>query len=135
MNLYSTFIFLHPFAVPAWPGLAAVNVFALSPGRLGAITAALLGLVGVIVSMAAFRRQKAGIGTGRRGAIVALTTGPAAILLGSFVVATSTGGIGTGNGRGGAYVAVVLGLAALGFGWQALTRSHRSRHGNHRPES
>ena len=50
------------------------------------------------------------------------------------MVATSDSGIGTGNGRGGAYVALVLGLLALVLGGLALTRA-RVRQSDQRPNA
>jgi hypothetical protein len=79
--------------------------FGMSAGRLGAIVAGLLGLAGVIIALSRL--------LGRRGPVVALTAGLLGMALGGLVVATSDGGIGTGNGLGGAYVALVLGLAAV----------------------
>jgi hypothetical protein len=108
------------------PWLAAVDVYTLSPGRLGAMTAALMGLVGIIIGGMALRRQTRGIGTGRRGAVIALAAGLLGLGLGLFVEATSSGGVGTGNGRGGAYIAVLLGTIALALAGRALSRSRRA---------
>jgi hypothetical protein len=122
-----TVYFLFPIPGTAFdPWVAAVDVYALSPGRLGAITAALLGLAGAIIGGMALRRQSRGIGTGRRGAVVALAAGLMGLALGLFVVVTSSGGVGTGNGRGGAYVAVMLGTIALAVAGRALGRSRRT---------
>ena len=46
--------------------------------------------------------------------------------LGGLVVATSDSGIGTGNGRGGAYVALAVGLAGVVLGGLALLRVRRT---------
>jgi hypothetical protein len=45
--------------------------------------------------------------------------------LGGLVAATAAGGIGTGNGLGGAYVALIVGLAATVLGALALARTRR----------
>jgi hypothetical protein len=111
------------FPLPVWPGLAAVDTFVLSSGRIGAVTAALLGLAGIIISLLAFRRQKSGVGTGRRGAFVALASAMVGILLGSYVVVTSPAGVGTGNGHGGAYVAIVVSTLAVVLATRALARA------------
>jgi hypothetical protein len=81
------------------------NVFGMSAGRLGASVACLLGLAGVIIVLVRL--------FGRRGPVVALTAGVLGMAVGGVVVATSDSGIGTGNGRGGAYVALVVGAAAV----------------------
>ncbi|GAA4571854.1 hypothetical protein GCM10023176_33430 [Micromonospora coerulea] len=108
---------------------AAVSVYTMSAGRLGASVAALLGLTGVIIGGLALARPTSGIGTGngRLGATMALVAGLIGIALGGLVVATSDSGIGTGNGRGGAYVALVVGLIAMVLGGLALARSRRIR--------
>jgi hypothetical protein len=99
----------------------------MSPGRIGAIVAGLLALTGLLIGAQALRRQKAGADTGRRGAVAALVAGLVGIIIGTTVVATSAGGLGTGNGRGGGYVAIILGTIALILGSLALTRARRTR--------
>lgn len=109
---------------------AAASVFAMSPGRLGAIVAALLGLAAVVIGGLALARPSGRSGTRSRirGAIVA---GLTAMALGGLVVATSDSGIGTGNGRGGAFVALLLGLIGVVVGGLAQARSRRT--GRRRP--
>lgn len=53
---------------------AAVSVYTLSPGRIAASVAAVVGLIGAVIGGRALVRSAGGIGTGngRRGAIVAL---------------------------------------------------------------
>src|SRR5688572_22596977 len=92
MNLHLFFSLPVPGAA-LWPGLAAVDVYTMSPGRIGAIIAGLLALTGLLVGGQALRRQKTGAGTGRRGAVVALVAGLVAIVLGATVVVTSAGGL------------------------------------------
>ncbi|MFD3936168.1 DUF6223 family protein [Streptomyces sp. NPDC058611] len=50
-----------------------------------------------------------------------------AMALGGLVAATADGGLGTGNGLGGAYVALLLGLAGVALGGRALTGSRHIR--------
>lgn len=121
MNLPS--LVLLPISPAFWPGLAAVDPYAMSPGRLGAIVAGLLGLAGLAIGWKALHRQKTGAGTGRRGAVAALVAGPLGAILGGIVAFTAAGGIGTGNGRGGGYVAMVVGTIATILGARALARS------------
>jgi hypothetical protein len=99
---------------------AAVSVYTLSPGRIGAIVAAVVGLTGVIIGGKALARS------GRRGAIAALVLGPVGIIIGGLVVATADGGIGTGNGLGGGIVAMIVGLIGSTLGGLALARSRRT---------
>ncbi|MDQ1042684.1 DUF6223 family protein [Streptomyces sp. V4I2] len=112
----------------------AAGVYAMSAGRLGASSAAVLGLVGVVIGGLALARPTgrfgtgtgSGSGSGRLGTTLALAAGLIAMALGGLVVATSDGGIGTGNGLGGAIVALVVGLIALVLGGLALARSRRT---------
>ncbi|MBB5959823.1 hypothetical protein FHS29_006444 [Saccharothrix tamanrassetensis] len=106
----------------------AAGVLTMSAGRLGATTAAVLGLIGVVVGGLALARptSRVGTGSGRLGAVVALAAGLVGMALGGLVVATSDSGIGTGNGRGGAYVALVVGLVGVVLGGLALARSRRT---------
>src|SRR5688572_21826086 len=99
-------------AVAFPPAAAASDVFALSPGRIGAIVAGLTGLVAVIVAGRALARGAGRSGTrnGRSAALVALVLGPVAVALGGLVVVTADGGLGTGNGLGGGVVAMLAGL-------------------------
>lgn len=105
----------------------AISYTTLSAGRLGAITAALIGLAGVIIGWLTFARPASRLGTssGALGAAVALAAGLVGIAIGAVVVATSDGGIGTGSGLVGAYVALTVGLTAAGLGAKALTRARR----------
>ncbi|MCX4703629.1 DUF6223 family protein [Streptomyces sp. NBC_01352] len=108
----------------------AAGVYDMSAGRLGASSAAVLGLIGVVIGGLALARPAGrfgtGSGSGRLGTTVALVAGLIAMALGGLVVATSDGGIGTGNGLGGAIVALVVGLIALVLGGLALARSRRT---------
>lgn len=99
---------------------AAAADYGMTPGRLKASTAALLGLIGVVIGGLTLARPAA---SGRLGAAAALAAGLIGMALGGFVVATAPGGVGTGNGLAGAIVALVLGLIALVLGGLALARS------------
>ncbi|GAA4564304.1 hypothetical protein GCM10023176_10040 [Micromonospora coerulea] len=107
---------------------STVSYTALSAGRLGAISAALLGLTGVVIGWLALARPTSRFGTssGTLGAKVALAAGLIGMALGGLVAGTSDAGIGTGNGRAGAYVALLVGLIATLLGARALTRSRRT---------
>jgi hypothetical protein len=96
--------------------LAAVSAYDLTPGRLWSLIAAVLGLAGVIAGGLALARG--------RGAVVALTGGPAAVLIGGWVVAAAKGGPGTGYGIVGGYAALVIGVVAIALGGLATARSH-----------
>lgn len=106
----------------------ASSVYTMSPGRVAASAAAVVGLIGALIGGLALARSpgRMGTGTGRRGAIVALVLGPICLVIGGVVVATADGGIGTGNGLGGGIVAMVVGVIAMTLGWMALTRSRRT---------
>ncbi|HWM39500.1 MAG TPA: DUF6223 family protein [Streptomyces sp.] len=108
----------------------AASVHTMSAGRLGATSAAVLGLIGAVIGGLALARPagRFGHGSGRLGAVVALAAGLSGMALGGLVVATSDGGLGTGNGLGGAYVALVVGLIAMALGGLALTRSAAPPH-------
>jgi hypothetical protein len=107
---------------------AAVSAYTLSPGRIGAIVAAVLALTGVVLGGLAMARSagRLGTGSGRRGAVVALALGLIGMVLGGLVVATADGGLGTGNGLGGGVVALVVGLVGVVLAGLALVRSRRT---------
>jgi hypothetical protein len=103
---------------------SATSVDGVTPRRLWATAANMLALAGVAIGALAFSRPSTRFG-GRRGAIVALVTGPIAVVNGALVVAIATGGPGTGNGVVGGAAALVLGLIATVVGGLALARSRR----------
>ena len=107
---------------------AAVSVYTMSPGRIGAIVAIVVGLIGAAIGGRALARSAGRIGTGngRRGAIVALVLGPIGLVIGGLVVATADGGLGTGHGLGGGIVAIIVGLIGMALGGLALARSRRT---------
>jgi hypothetical protein len=102
----------------------AVSVSTLSPGRIAAIMAVAVGLIGLVIGARALGRSAGG--GARRGAILALVLGPIGLVIGGLVVATAKGGLGTGHGFGGGIVAVVVGLTGMALGGLALARSRRT---------
>jgi hypothetical protein len=107
---------------------AAASVYTMSPGRIAASVAAVVGLIGAVIGGLALARSagRVSTGNGRRGAIVALVLGPIGLAIGGLVVATSDGGVGTGNGLGGGIVAMTVGLIGMALGGLALARSRRT---------
>ena len=105
----------------------AVSAYTLTPERMAASLAAVVGLIGAVVGGLALARsaRRIGTGNGRRGAIVALVMGPIGLVIGGLVVATADGGLGTGNGLGGGIVAMMVGLIGMALGGMALARSRR----------
>ena len=99
----------------------------LTPGRLGAIVAAVVGLSSVVIGGLSLARSagRFGSGNGRTGAIVAAVVGLIGIVLAGLHLANSTGGFGTGSGRAGAIVAIVLSLIGVAVAGRTLVRSQR----------
>jgi hypothetical protein len=106
----------------------AVTVYTLTPERIAATVAAVVGLIGAVIGGLALARSggRIGTGNGRRGAMVALVMGPIGLVIGGLVVATADGGLGTGNGLGGGVVAMVVGLIGMALGGLALARARRT---------
>ena len=106
----------------------AATVYTMTPERIAASTAALVGLIGAVIGGRALARSAGRIGAanGRRGAIVALVLGPIGLVIGGLVVATADGGLGTGNGIAGGFVAMIVGLIGMALGGLALARSRRA---------
>jgi multisubunit Na+/H+ antiporter MnhB subunit len=103
--------------------LAVAGDTGTGPGRLGAIVAAVVALIGVAVGVLALRRSDAD--NRPLSAAAAIVVGLIGTVLGAVQLARSTGGFGTGNGRAGAIVAMVVGLIAMVLGGLALARSRR----------
>lgn len=105
-----------------------VGAYYLSAGRVGALVAVGLGVVGAVAAGLALSRPGSRLGTrtGPLGALSALGSGLIGVLVAGLVVLTSDAGIGTGNGRAGAYLGLLAGLAALGLGAIALVRARRA---------
>ncbi|MGW3656583.1 DUF6223 family protein [Streptomyces sp. NPDC005151] len=126
--LIGGFVLAAPAAAHASVQPAAASAYDMSAGRLGAIVAALAGLIGVVIGGLALARPagRTGPGSGRSRAIMALAAGLVAMALGGLVVATADGGLGTGNGLGGGIVALVVGLISMVLGGRVLARSRRT---------
>lgn len=125
----SIFAILSPIGISGQTGQPAdPSSYGVTPGRLGANVAALLGLIGVVIGILALVRPSSRLGTasGRLGAIISLAAGLIGITLGGLVAVISGGRIGTGGGFAGAIVALVLGLIAIALGGVALARSRRT---------
>ena len=107
---------------------AVTTVYALTPRRLWATTAAVLALVGVVIGGLALCRPASRFGTasGRLGAIVALVAGLMALVNGGLNLAIANGGLGSGNGVVGGAAAFVLGLIAVALSGLALARCRRT---------
>ena len=107
---------------------AAIDVYTLTPERIAATAAAVVGLIGAVIGGLALARsaRRIGAGNGRRGAIVALVMGPIGLVVGGLVVATADGGLGTGNGVAGGIAAMMVGLIGMALGGLALARSRRT---------
>lgn len=100
--------------------VVAAGVFDISAGRLGAIVAGVVGLIGIVLGGRALARSATRTRSAGRTSMV---LGLIAIVLGALVMATSDGSVGTGNGLGGAIVAAVAGLIAMILGGLAQARS------------
>lgn len=104
----------------------------LGYGRLLPSTAALVGLIGVLVGGRALARSarrsapRVGTGNGRAGAIVAMVIGPIVMVIGGLHTVFSGGGFGTGNGLAGAMVAMLMGFISTVVGGLALARTWAS---------
>jgi drug/metabolite transporter (DMT)-like permease len=116
-----------------------VNEFihGIGAGRLMPTSAAVAGLIGVVIGGLALVRSRR-TGNGRAGAIVAAALGLISLVVGGLHTAYSAGGFGTGSGLAGAIVAIVLGMLGLVFGGLALACSRRlvpdSHPGEREPE-
>ena len=116
-----------PAAAQASAQPPAVSPYTLTPERIAASTAALVGLISAVIGGVALARSagRVGAGNGRRAAMAALAMGPIALIIGGLVVATADGGLGTGNGLAGGIVAMVVGLLGSALGWRARAALRR----------
>ncbi len=110
---------------PAHTATAALGGYVLGTGRTVPSTAAVLGLVGVVVGGLALARSVRRVGDRRAGAVAALVLGLVGAVVGGVHAANAGGGPGTGNGLVGAVAAVALGLVAAVLGGLVLVRSRR----------
>ena len=119
--------FATPAAAHVFVQPTAATAYALTPGRLWSLVAALLGLAGVVIGGVVLRAAgRTGDGNGRSGAIVALVMGLTGAVIGGLVVAAADGGPGTGYGIVGGYMALMVGLIAIVLGGLALARARRT---------
>lgn len=77
------------------------------------------------LALTRFTRQT-GNRTLTREATAAIVAGLAGVVIGGLVVAAADGGPGTGYGIVGGFLALVVGLIAMGLGSLALIRSKRT---------
>jgi Family of unknown function (DUF6223) len=105
--------------------------YQLGVGRTVPTSAAVVGLVSVVLAGLALRRTgRLSVDNGLAGAVVAVVLGLISALVGGLHGANAAGGLGTGNGLAGAVVALVLGLVGAVVGGLALARSrHMGRTG------
>jgi hypothetical protein len=122
ISTFTVFCPIEIFAQTAQP--ADPSSYGMTPGRLGANVAAVLGLIGVVFGGVALARPSGRFG--RPGSFIALAAGLIGVALGGLVAAISGGRIGTGGGLAGAIIALVLGLIAIALGGLALARSRRT---------
>jgi hypothetical protein len=111
-------------AAHVWLQPADTRVSGMTPRRLWATAAAVLGLIGVVIGGLALRPGR--IGNGRLGAILSLVMGLVALVNGGLNLAVAKGGPGSGSGILGGVVALVLGLIAMALGGLALARTRRT---------
>ena len=121
-------LFLHIIAVPAAAQVS--GGYDMTPGRTASLLPVVVGLISVVIGGLALRSASR-IGSGKRGAILALVAGLVGIVLSLLHLARSSGGIGTGSGKLGAIVALALGAIGAILGWMALARSRRIAKDSH----
>jgi hypothetical protein len=111
---------------PAQP--TTVNTYTVTPKRMVASMASLLGLSSTVIGGLALARStgRIGNGSGRRGALLALVLGSIGLVVGGLVVATANGGLGTGNGLAGGIVAMMVGFVGIVLGGLARAGSRRA---------
>jgi hypothetical protein len=117
-------------APAAAPVLVAAAGYELGSGRLVPSTAAVVGLISVVIGGLALARRGR-VGNGPAGALVALGAALASVVVGALHAANAAGGLGTGNGLAGAVLAVVLGLIGMVIGGLAVVRARRYTRSGH----
>jgi hypothetical protein len=94
--------------------------YELGVGRTVPTSAAVAGLISVVLAGVALRRPNG------RLAGLALALGLVGVVAGGLHGANAAGGLGTGNGLAGAVIAVALGLVGAALGGLALARYRRA---------
>lgn len=126
---------IHRYALPAISPLVVVLAlarsaaaqadpsvpFAVTPERLAASLAALIGLAGVALGGRALAHPRAA--NAQRAGNLALLAGLTSLVVGGLVVATAQGGFGTGHGLAGGIVALLAGAFSVVIVGFARTRS------------
>jgi len=107
-------------ATPSAAQAVSVSPLAVTPGRLAASLAALIGLIGVAAGAVSLARARRSDNAPRRGNL-ALLAGLISMAVGGLVVTTAKGGFGTGHGLGGGILALVAG--SLSVTLAGLTRT------------
>jgi len=111
-------------ATPAAAQADSVSPFVVTPGRLAASVASLIGVFGVVAgARAATRARRAGA---PRTGHLALLAGVISMAVGGLVVATAKGGLGTGHGLGGGIVSLVTGSMSVALAGLARTARRRA---------
>jgi len=106
-------------------GATSPVVYGMTPERLAASVAMLVGLIGMVNGGWNLTRSRR-IGNGPNGGMVALVAGLIGMALGGMIVATADGGVGTGHGLAGGVVAVVMGSISMVLGGLTRARSRRT---------
>jgi hypothetical protein len=115
---------------PATPAGVTTRAPALSvtPRRLGASLASLIGLGGLVCAgVAGASAGASGRGSLRLGARKAgLVAGTVSATVGLLVILTARGGFGTGQGLAGGIVALALGLSSVALALRARRKAQRA---------
>jgi hypothetical protein len=105
----------------------AVSTYALTAGRFWSLVAGLVAVVGVVLGGVALARSAGRVGgtAGQRLSITGLGAGLTGAVIGGLVVGAADGGPGTGYGIVGGFMALAIGLVAMGVSGLALIRARR----------
>ena len=117
-------LLLAPVAVFA-QGTGGVEAGDATSGRTLATVAAVVGLVSTVFAGRTFFRGAKGTHNHRTATITALT-GAVVVAYALFHLSKYTGGLGTGDGRAGAILAIIFGLASIIFSVLSLRRARAS---------
>jgi len=123
--VFSSVLLGFALATPSAAQADPVSPFALTPERLAASVAALIGVIGVTAGGLALARARRP-GNAARAGNLALLAGLLSMAVGSLVVATAKGGLGTGHGLGGGVVALLAGSISVALAWLTRTRTQRA---------